>query len=171
MANNRTLFNLRGEGVNVHPPGVCYPGLTLALTLRADRVREAAGMTHIQFELPKNPQAAGALIALIGDNAGLAVEVRTRGETWGERLNRERQAVLVKRLHLKPHEHDLYATGDEGVPNVITDSNGEVVLGLCRKCDRAEAELDEVPVCDGVMPGTIGETIARGINEGKAVGL
>lgn len=39
--------------------------------------------------------------------------------------------------------HDLYKTGDEGAPDVIKDRNGEVVLGLCKKCGRAEIELDE----------------------------
>jgi hypothetical protein len=39
--------------------------------------------------------------------------------------------------------HDLYKTGDPGVPDSITDGYGEVVLGLCRRCGRAEVELDE----------------------------
>lgn len=40
-------------------------------------------------------------------------------------------------------EHDLYRTGDKDAPEVIKDSNGEVVLGLCRRCRRAEVELSE----------------------------
>jgi hypothetical protein len=37
--------------------------------------------------------------------------------------------------------HDLYKTGDADAPDVIKDRNGEVVLGLCRKCGRGEIEL------------------------------
>ena len=40
-------------------------------------------------------------------------------------------------------QHDLYETGDEGVPDSILDGNGEVVLGLCRRCNKAEIELSE----------------------------
>lgn len=40
-------------------------------------------------------------------------------------------------------EHDLYKTGDPDAPDSIKDSNGEVALGLCRRCKRAERELEE----------------------------
>jgi hypothetical protein len=39
--------------------------------------------------------------------------------------------------------HDLYETGDPDAPDAIKDRNGEVVLGLCRKCGKAEVQLDE----------------------------
>ena len=39
--------------------------------------------------------------------------------------------------------HILYETKDEDAPDVIRDNNGEVVLGLCRICGRAESQLDE----------------------------
>jgi hypothetical protein len=38
--------------------------------------------------------------------------------------------------------HDLYKTGDDA-PDEIKDRNGEVVLGLCKRCGRAEIELSE----------------------------
>lgn len=38
--------------------------------------------------------------------------------------------------------HDLYVTKDVDAPDVIRDGNGEVVLGLCKRCGRAESELD-----------------------------
>lgn len=41
------------------------------------------------------------------------------------------------------HEHDLYKTGDPNIPAGICDRNGEVVLGMCRRCGRAEVELSE----------------------------
>jgi hypothetical protein len=42
--------------------------------------------------------------------------------------------------------HDLYTDADKDRPDVICDSNGQVVLGLCKRCGRGEAEL-ETP-CD-----------------------
>ncbi len=39
-------------------------------------------------------------------------------------------------------EHVLYETGDEDAPDIIKDRNGEVVLGLCRKCGLGESDLD-----------------------------
>jgi hypothetical protein len=47
-------------------------------------------------------------------------------------------------------EHILYKTIDVDTPDVICDSNGEVVLGLCRVCGRGEIEL-EGP-CPGRLP-------------------
>ncbi len=38
-------------------------------------------------------------------------------------------------------EHVLYDTGDEGVPEAILDSNGEVVLAVCKVCNGAEGTL------------------------------
>lgn len=43
--------------------------------------------------------------------------------------------------------HVLYKTGDKDAPDSIKDSNGEVVLGLCRICRRGESELEIS--CDG----------------------
>ncbi|MBC8741853.1 hypothetical protein F6X40_35485 [Paraburkholderia sp. UCT31] len=39
--------------------------------------------------------------------------------------------------------HLLYKTGDADAPPQVLDRNGEVVLGLCRVCGRAESELEE----------------------------
>ena len=39
--------------------------------------------------------------------------------------------------------HDLYKNGDANIPEVIKDRNGEVALRLCKRCGRAECELDE----------------------------
>lgn len=43
--------------------------------------------------------------------------------------------------------HDCYETGDADAPESIKDRNGEVTLGLCRRCGRAEGELSEPCVC------------------------
>jgi hypothetical protein len=39
-------------------------------------------------------------------------------------------------------KHLLYSDADPLVPDVICDRNGQVVLGLCKRCGKAEAELD-----------------------------
>lgn len=35
-------------------------------------------------------------------------------------------------------DHDLYKTGDSGIPQSILDGNNEVVLSLCRRCGKGE---------------------------------
>lgn len=39
--------------------------------------------------------------------------------------------------------HTLWRDGDVGVPTIICDSNGQVALGLCKFCGKAEAELGD----------------------------
>lgn len=41
-----------------------------------------------------------------------------------------------------PPAHNLYRDGDPRAPDSIKDRNGEVVLGLCKRCGRGEADLD-----------------------------
>jgi hypothetical protein len=50
-------------------------------------------------------------------------------------------------------EHELYTDADADRPGVICDWNGQVVLGLCRRCGRAEAQLDEPCDAAPVAPG------------------
>jgi len=50
---------------------------------------------------------------------------------------------LVNSIVQGRNGHDLYKDGDEDAPECVKDMNGEVVLGLCRKCRRGEAELIE----------------------------
>lgn len=40
-------------------------------------------------------------------------------------------------------EHDLWKDGDRNIPESICDGNGQVVLGLCKRCRRGEADLVE----------------------------
>lgn len=44
--------------------------------------------------------------------------------------------------------HDLYTDADKDRPEQICDSNGQVTLGLCRKCGRAEIELTQPCLVD-----------------------
>lgn len=44
--------------------------------------------------------------------------------------------------------HDIYEQGDADVPEQIKDRNGDVALRMCRRCGRAEIELQDTPNCD-----------------------
>lgn len=44
-------------------------------------------------------------------------------------------------------QHDCYKDGDADIPEQICDSNGQVVLGQCKRCGLVEIELVEQPVC------------------------
>lgn len=53
-------------------------------------------------------------------------------------------------------KHILFKTEDKDRPDAICDSNGEVVLGLCKVCNRAESELDQDGgECPGVNPSPV----------------
>lgn len=78
-------------------------------------------------------------------------------KVWGEPsyawfdYREEIRAALEAALEAAPNgAHDLYKTGDPDAPDVIKDRNGEVVLGLCRMCGKAEVELSEP--CTGERP-------------------
>lgn len=43
----------------------------------------------------------------------------------------------------KDNSHDLYTDSGKDRPDVVCDSNGQVVLGLCKKCGKGECELVE----------------------------
>lgn len=45
-------------------------------------------------------------------------------------------------VSLIPTPHILYTDADENIPEAITDTNGQVVLSLCKVCGKAEIELD-----------------------------
>ena len=49
-------------------------------------------------------------------------------------------ALAIKR---SSPQHDLYEDGDADIPDCVKDRNGDVVLGLCKRCNRAEVELDQ----------------------------
>lgn len=53
-------------------------------------------------------------------------------------------AAILGRAMVK---HQLWEKGDAGLPTVLTDRNGDVVLGMCRVCGQAEAELEDA--CPG----------------------
>lgn len=55
----------------------------------------------------------------------------------------KRLEAMRKEREASEMTHDLYKTGDVDAPAVIKDENGEVVLGLCRRCNKGEIELSE----------------------------
>lgn len=57
-------------------------------------------------------------------------------------------------------QHTLYTNKDADRPVVICDALGSVVLGLCKVCGRAEAELE------GPCPGSPEEILIREQAEG-----
>lgn len=70
--------------------------------------------------------------------------------------------------------HDLYKSGDEDAPDNIKDRNGEVVLALCRRCGKGEADLDKMPCVPPPAvpaPTMSRDDIARLIGEGVHHGL
>lgn len=50
-------------------------------------------------------------------------------------------AAILGRAMVK---HQLWEKGDAGLPTVLTDRNGDVVLGMCRVCGQAEGDLADV---------------------------
>lgn len=48
----------------------------------------------------------------------------------------------ARRAQIVGPSHDLYETGDADAPEAIKDRNGEVTLGLCRRCGQGEADLE-----------------------------
>jgi len=48
---------------------------------------------------------------------------------------------LDVQIPVASRRHDLYTDVDENPPKVICDRNGAVVLGLCKRCGKAEIEL------------------------------
>lgn len=57
--------------------------------------------------------------------------------------NKLRMVKNVRRFKKNSPTHVLFETTDADAPDVIKDRNGEVVLSLCRICNRGEIELEE----------------------------
>lgn len=80
--------------------------------------------------------------------------MRDENERLRRDLNRFERSLQNANL-LSEDGHWLVKTGDKDASGPICDRNGEVVLGWCRRCCRAEAELDEGP-CPGTPDRTGG---------------
>ncbi len=53
--------------------------------------------------------------------------------------------------------HVYFQTGDADAPDYIKDRNGEVVLGMCKLCRKAENEIGDI--CEAAPPATREELI------------
>ena len=56
-------------------------------------------------------------------------------------INRNQAMAFFNLIPAPVIDHNLYNTGDEDIPDAIKDSNGEVVLNLCKVCGGAESSL------------------------------
>lgn len=71
---------------------------------------------------------------------------------------RFREARKAMQAFRRLRSHDLWKTGEEGIPPSITDRNGVVILGLCKACGKAKAELlDNEGHCNGAPKGSNNE--------------
>lgn len=61
------------------------------------------------------------------------------------KARRDKCIVELKRINdsMTMRSHDIYTDADASRPDVICDSNGQVVLDLCKRCGAGEAELLE----------------------------
>lgn len=122
---------------------------------RAIREAEALGLS----------KALTKLKACHAETVGVANTVMTKIEAAHVADMLERQK-LTDNLD----GHDLYTTADADRPKAICDSNGEVVLGQCKKCGRGEIELTEPCV---PRPATDSQTldVPQLVDDLTAVGL
>lgn len=158
-----TIRNYRGETLTFErlllvPSRVASAiiGVTVKLSVLPDCVVSNAEAKFTQAEGVFSREMATAAIRQLAEAAGLLVTIGVPGDHPGarqRRLEEAREKVLAGRLTLRPGKHDLWATGDAGVPEFILDRNGEVVLSHCRTCGRGESQLDED---EGRCPGVSG---------------
>lgn len=70
-------------------------------------------------------------------------------------------------------EHDLYTDVDKDRPEVVCDSNGQVALGLCKRCGKGECELagpcTTKPVIDNLVALGKGEIAVSIIDAEKII--
>ena len=90
-------------------------------------------------------KAHGRIDAETGETIDIGDEVqRLRNICYRLQVDSETLKHVSEQSQLPPAaRHDLYAAGDENSPDSIKDRNGEVVLGLCKVCGKAESELSE----------------------------
>jgi hypothetical protein len=109
-------------------------------------VRRLSNQTYVRYFMHLRP--GRFIISLVDvDEHGRAIPARIRDEEM-HRAGFERCEVsgLTGAVFIATKEkyaHDFYENGDPDAPDCIKDGHGEVVLQMCRRCRRAESELDE----------------------------
>lgn len=119
-------------------------------------------------------EVGGTMVTLAALCTAIGVNMASAAET---ELSRVSTPEMIAKLQAKnaakdPNSplpgfanlpHDLYETGDADAPDAIKDRNGEVVLGLCRRCNKGEIELDEPceppPQNGGALPQDIVDSL------------
>jgi hypothetical protein len=115
----------------------------LAAAVKAWRAKAGGGYPDEWYDAEKDVD--GSIIAGCEGCERVILEGERYG--WGEDgcyvcadcLAEEQRAIPTGDYAV----HDLYKTGDAAAPASIKDRNGDVALGMCRRCGRAEVELDE----------------------------
>lgn len=121
------LFLCQDEGCDHSgTPHVCNPSPSTQMTREQQIVAMSKVLNECRwFKAPDTGMEVKSLVwaTRLWDAANPAPQTRAMGKN-------------------NPY-HDLYKTGDHDAPYTIKDRNGEVVLGLCRNCEKAEIELSE----------------------------
>lgn len=98
--------------------------------------RDPVVRAYVQLWVTGNLTFEQMAVALVLE---LSERCRRYSENELRRLQTEVKPVVVP-------VHDLYTDADADAPSCVRDDNGRVVLGLCKRCGRAEAELSELCV-------------------------
>lgn len=114
---------------------------------QADVLFFTSNNVKISMEDSGVPGMGATVYADIGkradDGTPEEIIVFARGRTCEDTFTDLRQKC-DRVLH---NSHTLYKEGDTDVPDAIKDRNGDIVLGQCRLCGRAEIELSSL--CPG----------------------
>lgn len=75
---------------------------------------------------------------------------------------------VFRRANSDPDGHDLYTDADKDRPDAICDGNGSVCLSLCKRCGKAEGELEPGVAC--VPKASAGKTVPVAISQSMGDG-
>ncbi|MEX2739963.1 Lar family restriction alleviation protein [Rhizobium mongolense] len=139
------------EDLNVFT-GICCPGCACFLTKPSENATIEEGIeawnTRDLVATPK-PEATE------GGAHEKAVRECKRCGGYGEiALDHLMDCPDCRGKGVVGHGHDLFKTGDRDAPVEIKDRNGEVVLDLCRRCGKAEIELEKAE-CAAITPSPV----------------
>ena len=107
-----------------------------------DNYNDGAAAAQIIVEAVNNSQQSPRVPEKISDYPDYGEVWDYYVEGWNDCVD-EMLATVPKQSQPVPEGHELYETGDEDAPNSIKDRNGDVALGMCKRCGRAESELSE----------------------------
>lgn len=110
------------------------------------RVRFVNADMRMNRDLRKRIGQCGVVTKVFNGYCVVRFDVIPEHPYWSSRQGRE-WTIRADRLELEELSqwptHQLYTDDDKDRPDVICDRNGQVVLGLCKRCGRGEAQLEE----------------------------